>query len=82
MSHDGSHDECGKTVYRPHSSCISSVEFFLSTWIRSKTKLSQLSLYTISEGTVLSLGIAFKTWPCNWVVLCSVLVLFLVETLH
>ena len=25
MSCDGSHDECGKVVYRPCSSCISSV---------------------------------------------------------
>ena len=25
MSHDGSHNKCGKVVYRPCSSCISSV---------------------------------------------------------
>jgi len=41
-----SHDEYGKIVHRLCSSCISSVqelnkdsiEFFLSTWIRSRTK--------------------------------------------
>ena len=26
MSHDGSHDKCGKVVHRPCSSCISSIE--------------------------------------------------------
>jgi len=26
MSHDGSHNKCGKTVHRPCSSCISSIE--------------------------------------------------------
>jgi len=25
MSHDGSHDKCGKVVHRPCSSCISSI---------------------------------------------------------
>ena len=47
MSHDGSHDKCGKVVHKPCSSYISSVqknnrnsiEFSLSTQIRSETKL-------------------------------------------
>jgi len=26
ISHDGSHDKCGKVVHRPCNSCISSVE--------------------------------------------------------
>jgi len=30
-SHDGSHDECGKVVHRPCSSCISSVENLTGT---------------------------------------------------
>ena len=48
MSHDGSHDKCGKVVHKPCSSYISSVqknngnsiEFSLSTQIRSEIKLS------------------------------------------
>jgi len=48
-----SYEGCGKIVYKPCSSCISSVqeinkdsiEFSLSIQIRSGTKLSQLSLY-------------------------------------
>jgi len=52
MSHDGSHDECEKVVHRPGSKCISSIqglnkdsiEFFLSTWIRSKIQCLPLSL--------------------------------------
>jgi len=30
-SHDGSYDECGKTVHRPYSSCIISVENLTET---------------------------------------------------
>jgi len=30
-SHDGSHDEYGKTVHRPCSSCISSIENLMET---------------------------------------------------
>ena len=51
-SHDGSHDEYGKIMHRPYSSCISSIQeinkdfikFFLSTQIRSRIKCSPLSL--------------------------------------
>ena len=47
-----SHDDCGNIVHRPYSSCISSVqesnensiEFSLSTQIRSRIKCSLLSL--------------------------------------
>ena len=53
MSHNGSHEECGKIVYRPCSSCISSVqeinensiEFSLSTWTWRMIKSSRLSCY-------------------------------------
>ena len=31
MSHDGSHDGCGKVVHRLYSSCISSVENLIGT---------------------------------------------------
>ena len=31
ISHDESHDGCGKTVHRPCSSCISSVENLTGT---------------------------------------------------
>jgi len=31
MSHDVSHDKCGKVVHRPCSSCISSVENLIGT---------------------------------------------------
>jgi len=31
VSHDKSHDECGKVVHRPCSSCISSVENLMGT---------------------------------------------------
>ena len=30
-SHDGSHDECGKVVHRPCSSCISNIENLTGT---------------------------------------------------
>jgi len=30
-SHNGSYDECGKTVHRPYSSCIISVENLTET---------------------------------------------------
>ena len=51
-----SYDECGKIVHRPCSSCISSVqernkdsiEFFLSTQIKSKIKYFLLSLILLS----------------------------------
>ena len=44
-----SHDECGKVVHRPYSRYISSIqklnknsiEFSLSTWTRSSSKVSQ-----------------------------------------
>jgi len=44
-----SHDECGKVVHRPYSRYISSIqklnknsiEFSLSTWTRSSSKISQ-----------------------------------------
>jgi len=57
MSHDGSHDEYGKMVYRPYSSCISniqeinkdSIEFFLSTWTWSRFKFSWLEPYTRTQ---------------------------------
>ena len=46
-----SHDECGRVVHRPCSSCISSVQFngnsikfSLSTWTWSMIKLSQAKL--------------------------------------
>jgi len=50
-----SHDRCGRVVHRPCSSCISSVqeieensiEFSLSTQIRSSTKSSWLSAYRV-----------------------------------
>jgi len=31
MSHDKSHDECGKVVHKPYSSCISSIENLTGT---------------------------------------------------
>jgi len=47
MSHDVSHDVCGKIVHRLYSNCISSIQeikdsikFSLSTWTCSKFKLS------------------------------------------
>jgi len=61
-----SHDECGKLVHRPCSSCISSVqklnknsiEFSLSTWTWSVIKSSQAkSLYKVQAlCTLHSLG--------------------------
>ena len=52
-SYDGLHDECGKTVHRPCSSCISgvqeinknSIKFSLSTQTWSRFKLSWLEPY-------------------------------------
>jgi len=49
-----SHEEHGKIVHRPYSSCISSIqeinkdsiEFFLSTWTWRVIKLSRLSHYS------------------------------------
>jgi len=35
MSHDGSHDKCGKVVHKPYSSCISSVENLMETLLSS-----------------------------------------------
>jgi len=35
MSHDRSHDECGKVVHRPYSSCISSVQKITETLLSS-----------------------------------------------
>jgi len=35
MSHDGSHDKCGKVVHKPYSSCISSVENLIGTLLSS-----------------------------------------------
>jgi len=35
MSYDGSHDECEKVVYRPCSSCISSVQNLIGTPLSS-----------------------------------------------
>jgi len=40
MSHDGSHDEYGKTVYRPYSSYINSIENLIENLI--ETLLSSL----------------------------------------
>jgi len=34
-SHDGSHDEYGKVVYRPCSSCISSIQKIMGTPLSS-----------------------------------------------
>ena len=39
MSYDGSHDECGKMVHRPCSSCISSVENLTETLSSSPCQL-------------------------------------------
>jgi len=39
ISHDESHDECGKTVHRPCSSCISSVENLTGTPLSSPCQL-------------------------------------------
>ena len=39
MSHNGSHDECGKVVHRPYSSCISSVENLMGTLSSSPCQL-------------------------------------------
>jgi len=39
ISHDGSHDRCGKTVYRPYSSCISSIENITGTPLSSSCQL-------------------------------------------
>ena len=35
QSHDGSHDECGKIVHRPCSSCISSIQKIMETPLSS-----------------------------------------------
>jgi len=35
VSHDGSHDRCGKTVHKPCSSCISSIENLMETLLSS-----------------------------------------------
>jgi len=35
MSHDGSHDKCGKVVHKPYSSCISSIENLIGTPLSS-----------------------------------------------
>ena len=39
MSHDESHDECGKVVYRPHSNCISSIQKVIETLSSSPYQL-------------------------------------------
>ena len=39
MSHNGSHDEYGKTVHRPCSSCISSIENLRGTPLSSPCQL-------------------------------------------
>ena len=39
MSHDGSHDKCGKVVHRPCSSYISSVENLTGTSLSSSCQL-------------------------------------------
>jgi len=39
MSHDMSHDECGKVVHRPCSSCISSVQKITGTLLSSPCQL-------------------------------------------
>ena len=39
MSHDGSHDECEKTVHRPYSSYISSIENLTRTLLSSPCQL-------------------------------------------
>jgi len=39
MSHDGPYDKCGKTVHRPCSSCISSVENLMGTLLSSPCQL-------------------------------------------
>ena len=39
MSHNRSHDECGKTVHRPYSSCISSIENLIKTLLSSPCQL-------------------------------------------
>jgi len=41
MSHDGSHDRCGKTVHRPCSSCISSIENLTGTPLSSPCQLGK-----------------------------------------
>jgi len=39
MPHGGSHDGCGKTVHRPCSSCISSIENLMGTPLSSPCQL-------------------------------------------
>ena len=39
MSYSKSHDKCGKVVYRPCSSCISSVENLMGTLSSSPCQL-------------------------------------------
>jgi len=39
MLHDKSHDECGKVVHRPSSSCISSVQKIIETPLSSFCQL-------------------------------------------
>ena len=39
MSHDGSHDEYGKVVHRPYSSCISSIQKIMETPLSSPCQL-------------------------------------------
>jgi len=38
-SHDGSHDGYGKTVHRPYSSCISSIQNPIGTLLSSPCQL-------------------------------------------
>ena len=48
ISHDGSHDKCGKVVHRPYSSCISNVENLTGTLLSSLCQLlnkEQLALF-------------------------------------
>jgi len=60
-----SHEECGKIVHRPCSSCISSVqeinkdsiEFSLSTQTWRVIKSSRLSCYTNSDILVIGKGL-------------------------
>jgi len=39
ISHDKSHDECGKVVYRPRSNCISSIQKVIGTLLSSPCQL-------------------------------------------
>jgi len=39
MSHDRSHDKCGKVVHRPYSSCISSVGNLMGTLLSFSCQL-------------------------------------------